>query len=137
MEKDVEKLRAALKKGKRASRKAIDQLRRIANARLPHEYLEFMKESDGAEGAVGERGYLVLYTAHEVLDLNRVYWTSDVPSWLFVFGGDGGCTAYAFDLRSEPPKYLDVALPGFHRDPMYCLGQCFAEFLESIASQEA
>jgi hypothetical protein len=87
-----------------ASGKVLDELR-VAVGPLPESYLDLLQQGNGGE--VGLRGHpftLCLDSAEFALD----YWRSGTCTvdHVFVFGGNGGGTLLAFDLRS--PERLPV-----------------------------
>ena len=99
------------RKAPAASAAAIAELARITPTELPAEYLAFLSQSNGGEGELGaEPGWLVMWKAEEVLDLNRQYEVATNAPGFFGFGSNGGGELIAFDTRGAIP-YPVVALP--------------------------
>ena len=104
--------------------------------RLPSEYREFLLESDGAEGPIGEASYITLWPVGELVSLNESYCVSTFIPGITLFGGDGAGTAYGFRTNGDLFEYVDVPLVGMDLDEVRVLGTTFAEMLERIATDE-
>jgi hypothetical protein len=57
--------------------------------KLPLEYVEFLKLTNGAEGFVG-RAYVMLWSVEELASMNHSYEVQDYAPGLLIFGSDGG-----------------------------------------------
>ena len=108
-----------------------------ATARLgvqpPADYVSFMTEADGAEGKVGNAGYLVLWSVDELAALNETYHVAEFAPDLVLFGSDGGDTAYAFDKR-RPGRVLSVPFIGMSPNQTEEIGACLLSLLEHLAT---
>lgn len=113
----------------------IERFLQRLGMKLPDDYLELLRECNGAEGFVSENAYLSLYKIEDVLGARKAYLDVGASSWLVIFGTDGAGTAYCFDARSEPMQVLEASFPCLDADPMYVRGKTFSEFLEYLASQ--
>lgn len=51
--------------GEGATQESLDQLSRELNFRLPDQYVDFMKATNGASGRIGRDGYLELWPVEE------------------------------------------------------------------------
>jgi hypothetical protein len=78
------------------------------NGKLPTDYVEFLKISNGGEGFIGEN-YIILWGVDELVSMNRSYEVQINSPGLLVFGSDGGGEAYGFDMRN--PQWLIVKVP--------------------------
>lgn len=87
--------------GQSNSEEVVNNLEANLQIMLPEEYRQFMTKHNGAEGAIGEKNYLVIWPVEEIVELNEAYGVSEFTPSLVYFGSDGGGTAYAFDKRSE------------------------------------
>jgi len=112
---------------------SIDQLMRQIGVRLPGDYVEFILSSDGAEGPVGEQGYLRLWSLQEILELNEGYHVSEFAPGLLLFGGDGGDVGYAFDTRSNTLPIVQVQLSDMSLESAKPFERTFTEFLKKLA----
>lgn len=115
-----------------ASSQDIVVLRKAAGDKLPIDYLNFMSASDGGEGAIGANGYLMLWRASEIPELNESYQVNEYAPGLLLFGSDGGGEAFAFDLRSSATEIVQVPFVGMNVGLAQRLGTTFAEFLKQL-----
>ena len=106
-------------------------------SRLPFDpppgYVEFLRESDGAEGMLGE-SYLAIWSSSQLLKRNEEYGVAEFAPHLFLFGSDGGGEAYAFDTRANPIAIVRVPFVGFDEETM--LAHSFGEFMEHLSAPE-
>jgi hypothetical protein len=118
-----------------ATRDSLATLMAHFGVELPPEYIEFMTETNGADGPIGTSGYLQIWSSEEVMQLDGGI--EDIkeehPEWLF-FGGMGGGVRYAFDTRYQPMPVVEVDMsdPDFN----YVRGASFEEFLENLYAAE-
>ena len=84
----------------------IGDSERELEKKLPAEYVEFLKLSNGGEGFVGEH-YLILYRVEELVEMNKGF--EEYAPGLLVFGSDGGGEAFGFDTRI--PDWPVVLMP--------------------------
>jgi hypothetical protein len=66
---------------------------------LPDQYLEFMKESNGADFTFDE-SYLILWPLTDLIKLNKAYSTGEFIPDFYLIGSDGGDTAYAVSKKT-------------------------------------
>ena len=104
--------------------------------KLPGDYIAFLGCSDGAEGPIGSAGYLSLWSAEEIPNLNRTAAVDEFAPGLMVFGTDGGDTAYAFDFRGQAPCVAEVPMVGMSLEETRRIASSFTEFLELMAADE-
>src|SRR5262249_54376267 len=87
-----------------ASESAIQMLLRDCGLALPEAYLAFLRRSNGAEGQIGvSPGWLRLWSAEEIVEVNRAYGVQDSVPGFFGFGTDGGGELFAFRLKASQP----------------------------------
>ena len=101
--------------------------------RLPPAYREFLLDSDGAEGPIGNAGYIALWSVRELVSLNESYCVSEFVPGLTLVGGDGGNTGYGFRRNGDGFEYVEVPLVVMEPDELRVLGSTFAEMLQRIA----
>ena len=120
-----------------ASSEAIAELERKLSVQLPAEYRAFMERSNGAEGVIGEVGYLMLWSIEDVADLNDEYGVTEFAPDLVLFGSDGGDTGYAFDTRKSPPEIATVPFIGMDLNEVKAYATTFNEFLRNLYKETA
>lgn len=112
-----------------ASEATLKQLHGID--RLPQDYVDFLRQSNGAEGFVGN-SYLILFAAEAIDPINQAASVDKFAPGLTIFGSDGGGKSYAFDMRRE-----DVAIVEFFdmdigdEEPVFC-ATSFSGFLRYL-----
>ena len=79
-----------------ATASAIETVEKFFNLKLPVDYKEFLQFSNGLEGETAD-SYLVLWTAEELIELNRAYNVKEFVSNIIIIGSDGAENAFAFD----------------------------------------
>lgn len=111
----------------------VDEIQAVAaslGVPPPADYVAFMTESNGADGPIGQTGYLALWPIEQLVDLNRAYAVHEFAPELALFGSDGGDTAYAFEKRTG--NIVSVPFVGMAFEERALLGTSFVEFLEQI-----
>ena len=81
--------------------RCIKQVEELLGINFPAEYKEFMLETNGVEGGIGENSYVAIWHIEEIIDLNNEYDVNKYTPGLLYFASDGGGTAFAFDIRTE------------------------------------
>ena len=117
-----------------AKQESIDHLMRQTGVLLPAEYVKFMLLSDGAEGPVGERGYLRLWLLQEIVQLNEGYHVNEFAPGLLLFGGDGGDIGYAFDTRYDTLPIVQVQLSDMSLESAQPFAASFEDFLKILST---
>jgi SMI1/KNR4 family protein SUKH-1 len=121
-----------------ASEEDILRLIQSCKVKLPDEYLDLLRVSNGGEGDLALPPLLfVLFDIDEVLEmLKDSFYREEFPDLLF-FGGNGGLEQIAFDLRKgEPyPIVMIDAIAGSESAVEIALNM--AQFTEAIALERA
>ncbi len=99
----------------------------------PEDYVSFMSRSNGAEGAIGDAGYLVLWPVEKMEALNREYNIAEFAPGYVLFGSDGGDTAFAFS-KTQPRIFFRMPFIGMSDHEAQPIGSTFIEFTKAIAS---
>lgn len=118
-----------------ATESAIADLEREADFRLPLAYRELMVRSNGLEGFVGERNYLVLWPIEQIAELNDAYGVSKFAPGLVIIGSDGGDTGYAFDTRKKGLPLVEVPFIGMSLEEAKPKGHSFVDFLNKLREE--
>jgi hypothetical protein len=88
------------------------------NFNIPQDYIDFLSEVDGGEGAIGRNSYLILWPSRDLLTNNADYNTASFANDYFLIGQDAADTAYGIkksdgmiyefgflaNLNTDPPK---------------------------------
>jgi hypothetical protein len=77
---------------------ALRELR--ATYKVPKDYIDFLKTSNGALGYVGTTP-LQLYSAEEIVEYNRIIDTESYAPGLVLFGSNLSGIDYAFDTSGD------------------------------------
>jgi hypothetical protein len=99
------------------------------------DYLDFMKEANGAEGNVGRNAYLAIYSIQEMKTLNTGTQTLE-PQLLF-FGSNMGGEGYAFDLSRPGKPIVAIELDTLDRRYADDMGSSLLQFLEALDARYA
>ncbi len=105
MRDDLRSLAEGLELNAGAPAEAIAAVQAALGGTFPEDYVAFLRESNGAEGLIGD-GYLALFPIEELVKLNEF-----CEGWpdrhLVQFGSDGGGESYVFDTDA-PPCILEI-----------------------------
>jgi hypothetical protein len=74
---------------------------------FPDDYKRQLREEGPIDRLCGE-AWLMLYPAHDLVDLNRAYDRSESHPGLVFIGSDGGGEGIVFDFRHAPPPVVLV-----------------------------
>ncbi|WP_437480031.1 SMI1/KNR4 family protein [Sorangium sp. So ce1014] len=131
---NIDSLAAQLERNPPALARDIASFASNSQLSLPPGYIEFMRQSDGAEGPIGKNGrYLVLWSLAKILELNAQYHIDEFAPHLLAFGSDGGGEAFAFDRRTEPATIVRVPFIGLDEEVHY--GNRFDGFLLRLSRE--
>ena len=103
---------------------------------LPKDYREFLLQSDGYNGYIGDKGYAQLWSVGELASNNTGYNVGDRVSDLTLIGSNGGPTAYGIDFHDGRVSFVSIPFVPMQRNEIRRLGGTFAEFIASLASGE-
>ena len=125
-------LLTSLNKQPGASDAAIAEGGRQLNLKLPEEYVEFLKLSNGGEGFIGKNSYVILWGVDELASLNQSYEVQQYAPGFLVFGSNGGGEAYGFDTRTTTWPVVQIPFVGMDWSLAQPLGGSFNDFLETL-----
>lgn len=105
---------------------------------LPSAYVQFLRRSNGYEGEIDmEPGYLILWKAEEIHQLNRDY---EVLKWapgFCGFGSNGGGELIVFDFRfNSEPRVCMIPMIGMEPNDAIELAPNFEFFVAHLLSTE-
>lgn len=75
----------------------VETIETLYNLKLPTDYKDFLQHTNGIEGKTKDN-YIVLWSAKELVELNRAYNVSEFVSNILIIGSDGEEGAFAFDI---------------------------------------
>jgi hypothetical protein len=125
-----------LNKNQGASENALNQFMKSSGIKLPEQYLEFMRISNGIEGFIDQNSYLILWPIEQISELNEAYAVEEFAPGLLIFGSNGGDIAYAFDTRSEKMPIVETPFIGMNLDNVKLCGTTLKSFLDYLYSQK-
>jgi hypothetical protein len=103
-----------------ASEEAVAAFTREVPFPLPPDYLDFMRETNGAVGVFGlRRRYIDLWPIDRIHEYNAGYGVPEFAPHLLLFGSSGGGEAYAFDSRTSPAQIVAVPFIGLDDEIVY------------------
>ncbi len=105
-------------------------IKEINGVQLPKDYLNFMSEHNGGEGAVGENLYMRLYKLEELIDYNNDYEISKYLPDFFIFGTDGGGMLFGYDSKKE--LYYAVDSCSMDEDDMFYEADSLESFINTM-----
>jgi hypothetical protein len=74
----------------------MDTFLKEIDSSLPLGFLDFFKEANGADINTGE-SFILLWPLTEMIQLNKDYSVEEYAPEFFIFGSDGGDTAFAIE----------------------------------------
>lgn len=96
---------------------------------MPNGFIGFFKETNGADISTDEK-YILLWALTDVVQLNKEYNVEEYAPEFFIFGSDGGDTAFAIEKSTgDIAKCLLLAC---QRKKQFFENKTFTEFIESI-----
>ncbi|SDE11365.1 SMI1/KNR4 family protein [Niabella drilacis] len=115
-----------------ASQHTFEHLQHQNRFSLPQDYIDFMKAFNGGEGGIGENGWLYLFPAEALMDINKAYGIlmEQIPGY-FLFGKDAADTGYAFQKQTGA-IYSFGLMSNFETNSMDFCGSNFSEFTEYL-----
>lgn len=97
---------------------------------LPREHREFVSENGGGEGAVGEEGYLQLWSLDELAEQNEFYEVLEMLPNCALIGTDLSGSMFGVNDRGEFFAVPDDM--GLDAEEIIVLCDTFEEFIERI-----
>jgi hypothetical protein len=123
-----------LTKNNPPDQKSLKEFSSKVNFKLPQGYLEFMSNSNGAEGQLAS-SYFILWSIDELFDLNEQYHVDEFAPGFFIIGSDGGDTAFAIDKRTG--ELYDMPFVGMSREEATLRARDFPGLLETLNESPA
>ncbi|WP_083463265.1 SMI1/KNR4 family protein [Prosthecomicrobium hirschii] len=102
---------------------------------LPGEYLDFVMQSNGGMGFVGD-AYVDFWRIDELRQFNAECESHIYAPGILLFGTNGGNDGYGFDFRQPVVHCVRIPLIGMALDMIEPLGETFGAFLSNISSDQ-
>ena len=118
-----------------ATKSAIEDAMSALGVSPPHDYVDFMMETNGAEGCLENGNYLMVYAIEQLVPCNEPYGLAASGLGLIIFGSDGGGTSYTFDIRQSAVRIVDVDSISMDLGPINVCGDTFLEFVQFLNAQ--
>lgn len=119
-----------------ASHAAIIETEKQVGLKLPAEYVELLKLTNGGEGFVGKNAYVMLWSVEELASRNQSYEVQKCAPGLLIFGSDGGDEAYGFDTRTSRCPIVQIPFVGMTWNAAQPIGELVSSFLERLYETE-
>ena len=97
--------------------------------KLPAGFIEFFKDSNGADISSDEN-YIVLWALTDMIQLNRDYNVDEYAPDFFIFGSNGGGTAYA--VKKSTSDIYEIPFIGMSNEEAVFKNKTFSEFVEGF-----
>ncbi|PUV24104.1 MULTISPECIES: SMI1/KNR4 family protein [Sphingobacterium] len=97
--------------------------------KLPEGFIEFFKDSNGADISSDEN-YIVLWALTDMIQLNRDYNVDEYAPDFFIFGSNGGGTAYA--VKKSTSDIYEIPFIGMSNEEAVFKNKTFSEFIEGL-----
>ncbi|WP_286862463.1 MULTISPECIES: SMI1/KNR4 family protein [Sphingobacterium] len=97
--------------------------------KLPEGFIESFKDSNGADISSDEN-YIVLWALTDMIQLNRDYNVDEYAPDFFIFGSDGGGTAYA--VKKSTSDIYEIPFIGMSNEEAVFKNKTFSEFIEGL-----
>ncbi len=98
------------------------------NFNLPIGFIDFFKETNGADIDKDEK-FISLWGLTEMIQLNADYNVEEYASDFFIFGSDGGDTAFA--INKTTGDIYEMPFIGMSKDEAKYIGKTFEDFIEN------
>jgi hypothetical protein len=115
---------------------AIDEAMAVLNLCPPQDYVDFLLESNGAEGFMPGGRYLMLDSVVQLVPCKEPYGVGSSGPGLVAFGSDGASMLFAFDVRQLPLSIVEVDSTCMELSPVTPCGHTFLEFLEYMNTRD-
>ncbi|MEN2416225.1 SMI1/KNR4 family protein [Flavobacterium mesophilum] len=96
---------------------------------LPEGFIAFFKEANGADISTDEK-FVVLWELTDMIELNLDYNVEEYAPEFFIFGSDGGDTAFA--IEKSTGDIYEMPFIGMSKEEAIFLNKTFMEFIDKI-----
>lgn len=96
---------------------------------LPLGFIDFFKEANGADINADET-FILLWPLTDMVQLNKDYNVEEYAPTFFIFGSDGGDTAYAIERGTG--AIFEIPFIGMSKEEAVFKSETFTGFLDGI-----
>jgi hypothetical protein len=107
----------------------INTFLNIVDFSLPVGFIDFFKEANGADISTDDH-YIVLWPLTDMVGLNKEYNVDGYAPEFFIFGSDGGDTAYG--IEKSTGYVFELPFIGMSREEAVFKNKTFTGFIESL-----
>ncbi len=108
----------------------VSYVSKAYGARLPEDYVAFLRTTNGADGDLENGAPVVFWKAELLPQVNEESETDRWMSGMFIIGSDAGDALYGIDLRKEaPPGHYVETFDVMEWDYVMWRGRSFVELL--------
>ena len=107
----------------------VDTFLSIVNFSLPNGFIDFFKEANGADISTDNQ-YVILWPLTDMIQLNKEYNVEEYAPEFFIFGSDGGDTAYAIERLTG--YIYELPFIGMSKEEAVLKSKTFTAFIESL-----
>jgi len=97
--------------------------------KLPFGFIDFFKQSNGAD-INSETMYINLWPLTEMIKMNELYNVNEYAPEFFIFGSDGGDTAYAIEKGSS--HIFNMPFIGMSKEEASFICKTFDDFIKFV-----
>jgi SMI1 / KNR4 family (SUKH-1) len=120
-----------------ATEDEINALEKELGRNLPNSYREFLRSSNGAEGFVGNEGYIVLWPIEKLVEHRQGYeFDKHLPN-LIPIGSNGGSEAFAIKYSGNSANFGFIQFADTNQDSFVELHENLIEALKIIGEGRA
>ena len=109
--------------------KEVETFLETKTIKLPEGFIEFFKEANGADINT-DKNYIALWPLTEMVQLNKEYEVNEYAPEFFIFGSNGGDTAFAIE-RSTGGIY-EIPFIGMSKEEAIFKSKSFTEFIRNL-----
>jgi hypothetical protein len=96
---------------------------------LPEGFMNFFSETNGADISTDEK-FILLWALTDMMQLNKEYSVEEYAPEFFIFGSDGGDTAFAIEKGTG--YIYEMPFIGMSKEESIFRNKTFTEFVENI-----
>jgi len=115
-----------------ASSTELKQVEEVLQRKLPLDFREFLSQTNGGEGFIGDN-YLIVWGTAELAEMNHSYEAAEMIPGMLIFGSSGGGEAYCFDYRSQAVQVVRVPFIGMCLEDAKLMAANFRDFLGNLS----
>lgn len=119
--------------GSGASDERLQAMMTEIGYRLPDDYLDFMRKSNGYTGGVGANGFISVWPVEEIVPTNKANRYLEWIPGLVLFASNESGDFYAFDMRVGQPTVVFVPAIPLELQSAVDLAPTFMGALERLA----